>query len=270
MRLNNLNQTLRLLHLREGKFLEECELVLVSQSGMPEVETVGFHSTKSIDLNLPLFSHPKMCNVGVSMSSAPVIAIMDSDRVLPRGYFSRVLPVVLPGTVISTHHMIVCVQPQSDYDIESGQFPYLPDHKTKENLPFAKNAWSGNTCFLREDYLKCGGMDERFDGYGFVDNDVYETFRNAGYSYRYTEDQEIHLYHSKSIIVGGCESKMDEFYMYLLRNALLYCHKWKKSPPPAVVGYYKRYVQFARENDMTGTDIWRQINALSYSVLRIL
>lgn len=126
-RLGNLQQMLRLLARRED--VSQSELVLVCQNFCDWVPH-GFGAIKSLPLYLETYRKPFLCNQGVQASTGRIIALLDSDRVLPAGWFARAAASVRAGQVLTTTNLSWCVRPYTDEEIET-----TPDPKSPENEP---------------------------------------------------------------------------------------------------------------------------------------
>lgn len=191
-RLDNLNQTLRFLKNREN--LDENEVVLVCNDEINS--NFSIPNYKIINLNLQSYNKPKMCNVGISEASNKIVALLDSDRILPANYFKNNAKKLNSKEFISTTNLIKLIKDYSDEEIEQNKFEYFEDAKSKKGEILKKNLFSGNTLFFKQDYLDCGGMDESFVGYGFADNDMTLNVISKGYKAIWLKDLEMHLNHN--------------------------------------------------------------------------
>jgi len=191
-RLDNLHQTLRFLKNREN--LDENEVILVCNDEINS--NFSIPNYRIINLNLQSYNKPKMCNVGVSEASNKIVALLDSDRILPENYFKNNAKKLNSKEFISTTNLIKLIKDYSDEEIEQNKFEYFEDTKSKKGEILKKNLFSGNTLFFKQDYLDCGGMDESFIGYGFADNDMTLNVISKGYRAIWLKDLEVHLHHN--------------------------------------------------------------------------
>jgi len=224
-RIENLEQTLRFLERREPA-LHDSELVIVCQDESKTI-TSAFR-TKQFNLGLDTYMKPVMCNFGVKKSSHKIIALLDSDRILPHEYFTRNLSMVTSKIMITTRKLYSLNSAYTDIQIDSGQITKHPDYRSTSNKLRMKNMFSGNTMFLRDDYLSCGGMDESFVGYGYADNDMTENMSCHGCRGIYLEEEEIHLHHVKQVQMHG--NTMPSRSIISATNAARYLTKWNKKP----------------------------------------
>jgi len=191
-RLDNLHQTLRFLKNREN--LDKNEVILVCNDEINS--NFSIPNYRIINLNLQSYNKPKMCNVGVSEASNEIVALLDSDRILPENYFKNNAKKLNSKEFISTTNLIKLIKDYSDEEIEQNKFEYFEDTKSKKGEILKKNLFSGNTLFFKQDYLDCGGMDESFVGYGFADNDMTLNVISKGYRAIWLKDLEVHLHHN--------------------------------------------------------------------------
>jgi hypothetical protein len=175
-----------------------------------------------------------MNNWGAKLSSGNVLVLMDSDRVLPYGYFTDHISNIKDKEIISALNMEKLTRECSDEEIEEGEFDSFPDPKNKHNIMHFKNAFSGNTIILRKDYFSLGGMDERYVGYGYADNDFTRNAFVNGMHFKWDETSvEIHLHHGHEISPNYRNEN--------LRNGLIYCKKWKLKPELGLKDLIKNY-----------------------------
>lgn len=219
-RTENLRQSLRMLFKRE-KVVGEVILVCNDQSDEE------FEGCRLYNMNLSTYQKPKMCNLGVSLASHGVVAILDSDRVLPEGYFGSVLETMKRGQFVSCLNMWNLEDKCTDEKIDQGDFDYLPEERSEGWEIRRKNLFSGNTTFFKDDYLSAGGMDESFVGYGFADNDMTLNVIRKGFSPTWRPETELHLYHEKTVLERGRMVGFDEYKRTSQSNLCRFLKKWK-------------------------------------------
>jgi GT2 family glycosyltransferase len=78
----------------------------------------------------------------------------------------------------------------------------------------------------KETYLALGGFDERYEGYGFADNDMTRKAEVAGLDVVFLDDEELHLFHGKEIYWDGRRYEASEFQILSAINAIKYHKKW--------------------------------------------
>lgn len=219
-RIENLKQSLRMLFRRES-----CigEVVLVCNDSTEE----RFEGCRLYNMELENYEKPKMCNFGVKMAKGEVVALLDSDRVLPNSYFTRLVLNLNPGEFVSCRKILELNRLCSDEDIESDRIEYAEEIKSDGWKPWSKNLFSGNTLFHKSDYEESGGMDERFVGCGFADNDMTRNVMSKGFATRWEEGPEMHLWHPKESMEGGKMVGFEERRRTAQRNLCRFLKKWR-------------------------------------------
>lgn len=219
-RTENLRQALGLLFKRENCIKE---VVLVCNDSTEE----KFENCAVYNMGLSNYEKPKMCNFGVSKTSGKVVALLDSDRVLPSGYFAEVADRMRPGLMFSCERMLNLKRPHTDEEIDSDDIEFDVETRSLGWELRRKNLFSGNTTFMKKDYLSAGGMDERFVGYGFADNDMTYNMLNRGMRAEWMNSDEIHLYHEKKTMERGEMVGFDRYRHTSQRNLCRFLRKWR-------------------------------------------
>jgi GT2 family glycosyltransferase len=164
-----------------------------------------------------------MNNWGAKLSNGKILVMMDSDRILPKNYFTDKISKIKHGEIVSCLNMEKLDREYSDEEIELKKYESFLDSKSEDNNMHRKNAFSGNSIIFRKDYLDLGGMDERYVGYGYADNDFTRVASVGGMRFEWDRSSvEIHLHH-------GCENTPN-YRRENLKNGLLYCKKWNLEP----------------------------------------
>jgi hypothetical protein len=195
-RLENLHQTLRFLKKREN--LCKNEVLLICNDEIKE--KFDLPNYKIINLKLESYHKPKMCNIGVYEASNELVALLDSDRILPHNYFENNAKKIQKKEFLSTTNLIKLIKNYTDDEIENNNFEHMTDEKSKRGTHLFKNLFSGNTLFFKKDYMESGGMDESFVGYGFADNDMSINIISKGYKSKWKSDIELHLHHDAEFV----------------------------------------------------------------------
>ena len=219
MRIENLKQTLRMLLKRE-----HCirEVILVCNDRTDE----RFEGCRLYNMNLKNYQKPTMCNFGVDMASGEAVALMDSDRVLPEGYFGEIAKSARHGMMFSCDKMLNLNRDHTDEELESGTLDCWEEEKSREYEIRMKNLFSGNTVFMKEDYVRAGGMDENFVGYGFADNDMTCNVMRMGVQATWMDEKEIHLAHAKETMENRQIVGFEKYRHTSQRNLNRFIRKW--------------------------------------------
>ena len=166
--MDNLLQTLRFLEKYHLEVVRESQLILVCQDSCPEIPT-KFKSYKHINLSIKGMHLPYVTNVGVENAESEKLIILESDRVLPKGYFSTIIDRMSPGALYSPRQMVKLKRYVDDETIDAIQLSIDPrlakyEDRSTESEPGRRNAWSGNTAIMKSDYILAGKMDEAYKG----------------------------------------------------------------------------------------------------------
>lgn len=225
-RITNLDQTLKFFSFED--ISKETELILICQSEHQDVEFMDFHSTKVISMNSEFYCRSKMCNIGVLNASSDNIILLDSDRVLPKNYFTNVISFLEEDMCVTTKNLWKANYPLSEDEIISGSYEASEDFRSETNEFHKKNMFSGNTVLKRKLYFEAGMMDESYVGYGYQDLDFTQKMMSLNKKMVFLEDKEIHLWHEKKIA-------SEEVRKQTIMNAIKFCKKWNLKPNETVV-----------------------------------
>jgi hypothetical protein len=171
-----------------------------------------------------------MLNEGAKISKHHILALLDSDRILPQGYFTKVVKSIKATEVVTTEKLYRLPKPYTDDQIERKEIDRIADFRSIHNVMRKKNLFAGNTVMWKDDFLRCGGFDESYSGYGFADTDMTATVIHAGLKPIYLDDEEWHLHHDAAIWWNGCIISRNHFKVISAVNGLRYCRKWGIRP----------------------------------------
>lgn len=221
-RIDNLKQTLRLLDNNEPNLVGK-EIIVVFQNKGIKINGQIF------EMNLDSYQKPKMCNFGVKQSKHELIALMDSDRILPKNYFYENMLLIKKKQMITTTHFHNLKKDYTDDEIIQNKYEYKIEYRSKSDQLKMKNLFSGNTLFFKSDYFEMGGMDEQFIGYGYADTDMTKNAMSHGINSTFVDIPEIHLWHPKKVLYQGIE--LNDFQIQSAINAMKFAKKWNQFSP---------------------------------------
>lgn len=233
-RIDNLLQTLRFLIKDHPEVVSDSLLILACQDTTTNLNEhlQEFRSLQSVfakslvlDMNLPCMQLPKLTNVAIDLTETDRVIILESDRILPCGYFQSVIEQLGEGVQITCRKMKKLLEPTSDNVIESGTFNCRDEFRDQWNTIGVRNMWSGNTAIWKSDFLKAGRMDETYVGYGWADSDMTNRMEKAGVKSVYRDETELHLWHPSATYGEG-----DQKHMFI-KNGLHYCKTWEVPLP---------------------------------------
>jgi len=235
-RIDNLMQMLRLLELWHLSTIQDCELILLCHDSCSDIDT-KFAVTRCFNLNLPEMMAAKQTNFGVTQAQCERIILLDSDRILPSGYFDKVIDQMCDNIMISTSNMVKLLDYRIDQEIINGTYFSSEERRTTNEIG-TRCIWSGNVIFNKSDYQRAGSMDEKYIGYGWEDNDMGLTMEKAGVVPILRNELEIHLYHEPFTYGSKDQKKL------FVQNGLYFCRKWGIKPYPEILT--KEMKQYAK------------------------
>jgi hypothetical protein len=234
-RIDNLLQTLRFLVDDHAEVVKDCYLEAVCQDCVDvlppnqydELDIIreSFHRSCITSLNLKHMHLPFVTNHGIENAETDKIIVLESDRILPKGYFASVIAEMKEGVQITCGHMKKLTHMTSDEDIKRMNFIATDEYRSNSNEIGMRNAWSGNTAIMRQDWEKSGRMDETYKGYGWADTDMTCAMEKAGIHTLFRPEIELHLWHSPATYGEGDQKQM------FIDNGLYFCKKWGRSLP---------------------------------------
>lgn len=174
---------------------------------------------------------PLLTNEGIELASSDKIVVLESDRILPAGYFAEALEELHEGVEITTRKMVKLTAPATNDDIVQGNYESTCDDRSPACEFGIKNIWSGNTTLMKSDFNKVGQMDLFYKGYGWADCDMTLTMEQAGIRSIYKDNYtEIHLWHEGQTYGNGGQKQM------YFDNCIYLCKKFGKPVPAFVRG----------------------------------
>lgn len=244
-RFDNLLQTLRFLTKDHREIVERSQLVTICQDivdeknisesrldtldgdAIPLFEQLGnsFKVWNHFDLNVECMQLPAITNFGIGKSKGDKLIVLESDRILPKGYFSDVFKQLEKGVQITCRNMLKLTKPTADRDIYENDFESKEEHRSDSNQIGMRNMWSGNTALMKADFYEAGKMDENYKGYGWADSDMTYQMESIGVKSIFRPELELHLWHEPMTYGDGDQKKM------FLENGKRFLRKWKKEEP---------------------------------------
>jgi hypothetical protein len=233
--MDNLLQTLHFLTENHIEVVRESQLVTICQdSCMSSHPSLGeqfwsltrpFKGTSHRNLNLPYMQLPYVTNLAVGMCVSDKIIVLESDRILPKGYFAEVVPAIEPGVQITTKLILKLKAPATNDEISQEKFEYFEDRRSQKNEIGCRNMWSGNTAFHKTDFYACGEMDTAYKGYGWADSDMTNRMEQHGVQSMFRDEVELHLWHPPTSYGTGDQKQM------FIDNGLRFCKVWNTTLP---------------------------------------
>jgi hypothetical protein len=170
-----------------------------------------------------------MWEAAINVAKYEKILYLDSDRILPINGLKQLVDAidddcfVFPKKLFSIKEKcdLKMIRNVRD-DILSYQNLLLADHRVCTSAWAAvrkKNPMSGCVGFTKSGFLKSGGLDKSFQGWGYPDTDFFEKTYRMGFAFKGLEIEELHLHHNYEV-------KLREFKLMNLWNGVKFCKKW--------------------------------------------
>lgn len=234
-RFKNLLQTLRFLIENHKDIVTKSQVVTVCQSSIEFENTDNknqffnltnwFYEKKHFDMEEEEMILAKMINRGVSSCVSDRVIVLESDRILPRGYFASLINEIKPKISITCKQMKKLKEETDDEKIKNNIFEYDDEFRSEENRIGLRNMWSGNTAFWKNDFFEADMMDEGYVGYGWADSDMSNKMKEIGVKSSFRNEIELHLWHPSQTYGKTNQKRL------FLRNGLRFCKKWGAEHP---------------------------------------
>ena len=234
-RFDNLLQTLRFLIANHHEAVRVSELVVVCQDSVEFKQEASMVEMSNLCEQFKMFKQfnmeeeemilARMINVGIRNCCCDKVVVLESDRILPKGYFELVAQELKPKMSITCKHMKKLTKTASDDQIKNNEFEYNDEYRSEENHIGVRNMWSGNTAFWRDDFFEADMMDEGYIGYGWADSDMTNKMKEIGVKSIFRPETEIHLWHPPQTYGKTNQKRL------FLKNGLRYCRKWNVEHP---------------------------------------
>lgn len=234
-RIHNLLQTLRFLVQDHQEVVNQSQLITVCQNSMDyepwdyikEFKDLqsGFLRADHFDMEVDQMKLPVLTNFGVSYADSQKVIVLESDRILPPGYFAKVIDRLEPKVCITCQVTHKLSKPASDEEIRNNNYEFKEDRRDENNQLGMRNMWSGNTAIWKQDYMDVDKMDEGYIGYGWADSDMTRTMSEFGVKSVFLPDIELHLWHPSATYGAGDQK------MLFIENGLRFCEKWNIKIP---------------------------------------
>lgn len=186
------------------------------------------------------FCWGRMWDVGVFSSKNDIIWYLDSDRLLPENYAECIEKNIKEDSFIFTSHHYQMLTELNEQECKYwtnlseddffkdlnyfGKFRFELKYKNPINTS-GKNVMSGNTAFLKNTYIKLGGVDQWYCGHGaFADTDFHWKAAKNNCQFVDLKLKELHYFHNK--IENGKIISKEEYEKMIIENYVYFCKKW--------------------------------------------
>lgn len=191
--------------------LPDVEILLVEQGSQPAALPALAHCVRRLFLNNPSASQPGGfnkswgCNVAVRQTTRAILALMDADMLVDLNALTQAIKLTRTRTVATNpfERWLDLELPATQAILQQGDTGLI-DFKAVQGSTTRREREQLNFCggaFLirREIYLKLGGYDERYVGWGGEDNLMDVKLKRSGQPLGQVKDSTaIHLWHPQS------------------------------------------------------------------------
>jgi len=183
----------------------QIEVVVIEQDHVPslERELPRMSGGARLAYNPGAFNKAWGLNVAARMARGPLLALADADLIVPDA-----LPAAAercgPGHAVKPYRTIVDLDAEESGRVRAGEWSFAPARAA--GLPKNREGQGEQVVFAgglfvihRDTYLRLGGFDERFVGWGGEDDAMTVKLRRAGVVLSEIGDEPaLHLWHPRS------------------------------------------------------------------------
>ena len=197
---------------------------------MDEPDEILIPNGLSADIHQVISSHSLPLaaarNMGIKASKTENIVFIDVDCMVSPTLFESLLGSLQADKIIAAYPLYLPIVPENE------DFSQLLNqsvaHPARERIPSGERVphlqfWSLIFAVEKQTFMKIGGFDESFIGYGAEDTDFSMTFHTRGVEHIFVKDYILHQYHDKY------DPPLNHFDS-IIKNAQRYQKKWSVLP----------------------------------------
>jgi len=214
--------------LSDSPEFENCQKILCSDGKS------NFHPQNFTVLEVErpitgLYCWANMWDTAVEESENENILYIDSDRILPVNGLSTVIKSIKPNVFSFPKNLYSFKNKQETNKVKNVRDNFkhnidllFPDQRIWSSAWDAvrrKNPMSGCVAFSKTTFLKSGGLDKMYQGWGYPDTDYFEKITRIKMKVEPMNMTELHLHHTYSV-------NKRRLKLMNLWNGCLFCKKW--------------------------------------------
>jgi len=181
----------------------EMQAVVVEQDTVPRFDALPF-GTACLAYNPGPFNKSWGFNIAARLSRNPILIVGDADVIAPHTLADAVERCRQDATAVKPYREIIDLTPEETKRVRSGEWTLSPvrpkdsPHSREGQQEFV--VFAGGLFVIRRDaYLRIGGFDERFLGWGGEDDAMSARIRRMGIPTEEIVTQPaLHLWHPRS------------------------------------------------------------------------
>ena len=184
-----------------------------------------------------LYCWANALNEGIERANFDKILYLDGDRIINQKFLSEVKNVkdkefVVPKNLYTLNATLTTDEIRKLRNdqtfVEKLMWKDFREMSNPDKSFCKKNPMSGCVGFTKKTYLRTGGFDPMFVGYGYPDIDYFRKTYNLGCKFRSVDCAELHLYHSYFPLT------IDIVKLHGFWNGIKYCEKWGLEIPKEI------------------------------------
>ncbi|MDR2233832.1 MAG: hypothetical protein LBE56_12040 [Tannerella sp.] len=147
-----------------------------------------------------VFYKTKYLNILTRKASTPLVAIWDSDIIIPKGQTLEAIEKIRQGFDVAFPYDGHCFDTSfviRELYAKSKNMGTLMKNIDKMSLIYGDKVVGGAVFFNREAYIKAGMVSEKFYGWGPEDFELYERLKTLGMKIHRSEGPMFHLTHNR-------------------------------------------------------------------------
>lgn len=178
--------------------------IILGENGCNKFEYLKRYSHKYIRFDYQFFHRTKMINEMVKMADTKIVAIIDSDVLVPKGQLISAANDIRSGGADVTYpydgRFVRCKQKWTERFTKDA-FRVNAKNGVYENMWLNEDRESvGGVFFVnKESYLSVGGENENFISFGREDVERYTRFKKLGLTITRIDGCLYHLWHPKTL-----------------------------------------------------------------------
>lgn len=185
------------------------EINLIEQDQTKKVDHLAIGPCQyKLATNNDHFNKALAFNHGVAQAKHEIIIMHDADIMVPSDYTQDVWKVLQTAESCHLGSKVLYLTPQSSQEV-SAQHKASKTAKCEHAVDYFEG---GTLACTKQAYVKVGGFDEKFVGYGVEDCEFYDRLKRSS---NFKEDRRVTLLHLWHDRVGGWQEKHHANRVYL-------------------------------------------------------
>jgi hypothetical protein len=181
----------------------ELQTIVVEQDSVPRLDALPSGSA-CLAYNPGPFNKSWGCNVGARLARNPILIVADADVIAPHALVQAVERCREGAAAVKPYREIVDLTAEETRRVRGGEWSFMPPRP--KDAPRSREGkqefivFAGGLFVIRRDvYLRLGGFDERFLGWGGEDDAMSARIRRMNVATaEIAAEPALHLWHPRS------------------------------------------------------------------------